>query len=169
MRLDKKLKALPKQKHVRVFLVYTWLGSKEASFPPSLSLFFFFLKRYLNTMATAFNPFLVWHNQIWKRLAVCCNQIQAGQSCKEMTSHVPWNNEWIDHIGLPSFPSFSPHHLKCQGISILSLVNKIEMNNFQRLLENTEHCRNWEKLVIIMPKNKKSLQCGHAPHCGINK
>lgn len=105
-------------------------------------------------MATAFNPFLVWHNQIWKRLAVCCNQIQAGQSCKEMTSHARWNNEWIDHIGLPSFPSFSPHHLKCQGISILSLVNKIEVNNFQRLRENTERCGDGE-LVAVMPKNKK--------------
>lgn len=107
-------------------------------------------------MATAFNPFLVWHNQIWKRLAVCCNQIQAGQSCTEMTSHAPWNNEWIDHKGLPPVPSFFPHHLKCLGISILSLVNKIEVNNFQGLLEDTEHCRDGEGLVVIMPKNNNN-------------
>lgn len=52
-------------------------------------------------------------------------------------------------------PSFPPYHLKCQGISIWSLVNKIEVNNFQRLLENTERCRDGEELVVITPKNKK--------------
>lgn len=143
------------------YVCFLFIGSKEASFP--LSLFSFFLKRYLNAMATAFNPSLVWHNQIWKRLAVCCNQIQAGQSCKEMTSHAPWNNEWIDHIGL--LPSFPPYHLKCWGISIWSLVNKIEVNNFQRLPENTECCRDGEELVVIMPKNKKSPRCTCASLC----
>lgn len=149
MRLDKKLKALPKQKHVRVFLVYTWLGSKEASFPPSLSLFFFFLKRYLNTMATAFNPFLVWHNQIWKRLAVCCNQIQAGQSCKEITSHVLWNNEWIDHIGLPSFLPSPPSPLTIWSARVLAfclwwIKSKWTISKgYQKIQSIAEMEKNW--------------------------
>lgn len=115
-------------------------------------------------MATAFNPFLVWHNQIWERLAVCCNQIQAGQSCREMTSHAPWDNEWADHRGLPCFlPFLLPSPPKARGISI-SLWWLEWKWTISKGCWKTE--RWWDgEWMDVTPSNRRGVQHGHVPHC----
>lgn len=64
-------------------------------------------------------------------------------------------NEQITEVSLPSFLSFSPHHLKCRGISILSLVNKMEVN-ISKGCWKTERWRDGELVGITTRTGKVS-------------